>query len=299
MDVVMHILLLIYFALRLIGLLLKSDVLLVMYIDTLVVATIVCCLRFMNVFAGSKSLGPLFFVIIRLFKDVAQWLFIFLLFVIGFQVGIFVFTRQTGHSGWQFYPEGSMGAAFTAILGELGDNTMAWMHETRFGVLVVLLYSLVTQVILVNLLIAMMGNTYSMVKDNSDKEWKFYRYKLIADYNASSVWPIPLNVIYFTISSLRKCCSVPRDDSEKQEMQTNMVTKTLTDATSKAIVEQESQVRNSLPQISASLHERMRILAANQDNDRLYLEGKIEALENRMDTMLNILQRLIEKSPPT
>jgi hypothetical protein len=38
--------------------------------------------------------GPLFFVIIRLFWDVWQWLLIFSLFMISFQLGIFALARR-------------------------------------------------------------------------------------------------------------------------------------------------------------------------------------------------------------
>jgi len=200
MDALLHLLLVTYFILRILAWHYETSVgLVTAYTDVLVVATIACYLRLMNVFAFSKSLGPLFIVIVRLFSDVMRWFFVFLLFMISFQAGIFALTRQAGESGWAWYPGGSMGAGFTAILGDLGNDTMDWMTHTKIGVVLVLVYSLITQVMLVNLLIAMMGDTYSSVKENSDKEWKFSRYSLINDYIASSPYPPPLNLFFVPI----------------------------------------------------------------------------------------------------
>jgi len=94
MDIVMFLLLVVYFVLRILAWSLKRQSLLIWYTDVLVIASIICFIRFMNVFAVSNHIGPLFYVIIRLFKDVGQWLFVFLLFMISFQAGIFAFTRQ-------------------------------------------------------------------------------------------------------------------------------------------------------------------------------------------------------------
>eukprot|EP00026_Physarum_polycephalum_P000719 Phypoly_transcript_00720.p1 GENE.Phypoly_transcript_00720~~Phypoly_transcript_00720.p1 ORF type:complete len:1269 (+),score=165.16 Phypoly_transcript_00720:288-4094(+) len=285
MDAVMYALLSIYFVLRLLAWLFQSQALLLGYTDVLVFATIACFLRFMNVFAVSKSLGPLFFVIIRLLKDVGQWLFIFVLFMISFQAGIFAFTRQVGESGWKLFPNGSMGAGFTAILGDLGNDTMEWMTHTRFGVAVVLLYSLVTQVMLVNLLIAMMGNTYTVVKDNSDKEWKFYRYTLIADYNASSTCPPPFNIIYMIyrkVKRFRNRYALPKPPSTSNEKAVNKIMK---DATERVIEQEEAKVKYALPAVSGSIHEHMRLLNTQRDNDRLYLEQKMELSANKIGSL--------------
>eukprot|EP00026_Physarum_polycephalum_P002417 Phypoly_transcript_02423.p1 GENE.Phypoly_transcript_02423~~Phypoly_transcript_02423.p1 ORF type:complete len:677 (+),score=49.57 Phypoly_transcript_02423:663-2693(+) len=267
MDAVMYSLLLIYFILRLLAWYLRWQSLLLAYTDVLVIATIACFLRFMNVFALSKSLGPLFFVIIRLLNDVGQWLFIFLLFMISFQVGIFAFTRQVGESGWTFFPHGSMGTGFTAILGDLGDNTMEWMTRTRFGVIVVLVYSLVTQVMLVNLLIAMMGNTYTVVKDNADKEWKFYHYTLVTDYSASSTCPPPFNIIYLIYHHIRSfggpraVSNEPDQATTPPEREKLAVEKILKTATERIIEQEKANVKYALPSISGSIHEQIRLLS--------------------------------------
>jgi len=303
MDGAMYILLAIYFVLRLFAWGFESQALFYAFTDTLIVATIACFLRGLNVFAFSKSLGPLFFVITRLFKDVGQWFFIFVLFMFSFQAGIFALTEQVGKSGWEFFPSGSMGAGFTAILGDLGDNTMDWMTETRgFGVVLLLAYSLITQVMLVNLLIAMMNDTYSKVKENSDKEWKFYRYCLIVDYITNSPYPPPFNLVfgpYFYIKQWKKEDStkailtslIKRKNDTQQfydpndtelELLSDQIVLKMKQATETVIEEEKIEDQDTLQAVSRELREHMRILNTQRDSDRFYLQLKMEAILNEV-----------------
>eukprot|EP01099_Mayorella_cantabrigiensis_P004060 TRINITY_DN3051_c0_g1_i1.p1 TRINITY_DN3051_c0_g1~~TRINITY_DN3051_c0_g1_i1.p1 ORF type:complete len:164 (-),score=57.04 TRINITY_DN3051_c0_g1_i1:58-549(-) len=57
------------------------------------------------------------------------------------------------------------------------------------------LYLILGQILLQNLLIAMMADTYSEIRDNSDEEWKFSRYLLVHEYKTANLIPPPLNLI--------------------------------------------------------------------------------------------------------
>jgi len=318
MDAVMYALLVVYWILRVLAWELENHDLLTAYTDVLVIATICCYLRLMNVFAFSKSLGPLFFVIIRLFNDVMQWLFIFLLFMLSFQAGIFAFTRQAGEPGWLVYPSGSMGAGFTAILGDIGDNTMEWMTTTRFGVIVILVYSLITQVMLVNLLIAMMGDTYSAVKENSDKEWKFYRYSLVIDYITSSAYPPPFNLIFgpilFIRSKIRATAITSRLEQINIKQFNSLQMSQLLDrdtelhgsktvvkmklAKEKVLEQEADEDLDTLHTVSAVVREHMRILNTQRDSDRLYLEGNMQNILNTLNHLQAQIDGLVKANVP-
>lgn len=56
------------------------------------------------------------------------------------------------------------------------------------------LYLTVTVIVLVNLLIAMMSDTYQRIQSMSDIEWKFGRAILIRQMNKRSSTPAPLNM---------------------------------------------------------------------------------------------------------
>ena len=54
----------------------------------------------------------------------------------------------------------------------------------------------VTLIVLINLLIAMMSNTYQRIEAQSDIEWKFGRAKLIRNMNRTLSTPSPINLIF-------------------------------------------------------------------------------------------------------
>lgn len=60
------------------------------------------------------------------------------------------------------------------------------------------LYSFLSTVVLVNLLIAQMSSTYDRVKENSADYWKFDRVQLVLEYKDNKdPFPPPLNVVYY------------------------------------------------------------------------------------------------------
>ena len=73
------------------------------------------------------------------------------------------------------------GDAFGAIVAPLwamyGEFEIQQVGESSgvAGMVMMWVYVLISNVLLVNLLIAMMAETYSKVKDNADVEWKFER----------------------------------------------------------------------------------------------------------------------------
>lgn len=67
---------------------------------------------------------------------------------------------------------------------------------TRFwGLLMFGSYSVINVIVLLNLLIAMMSNSYAMIDEHSDTEWKFARTRLWMSYfEESSTLPPPFNI---------------------------------------------------------------------------------------------------------
>lgn len=78
---------------------------------------------------------------------------------------------------------------------------------TRFwGLLMFGSYSVINVIVLLNLLIAMMSNSYAMITEHSDTEWKFARTKLWLSYfEDSATLPPPFN-IFPSMKMLTKLC---------------------------------------------------------------------------------------------
>lgn len=94
---------------------------------------------------------------------------------------------------------------------------------TRFwGLLMFGSYSVINVIVLLNLLIAMMSNSYAMIDEHSDTEWKFARTKLWLKYfEEGSTLPPPFN-IFPTPKMLFKLCGV-RNKDKLRRMSTKVI----------------------------------------------------------------------------
>ena len=88
------------------------------------------------------------------------------------------------------------------------DSTTFILAKATFGI-----YNVITIIVLINLLIAMMSDTYQRIQMQSDIEWKFGRAKLIRNMKRSTTTPSPLNLVTKLFSYIRllyktkfKCC---------------------------------------------------------------------------------------------
>lgn len=94
---------------------------------------------------------------------------------------------------------------------------------TRFwGLLMFGSYSVINVIVLLNLLIAMMSNSYAMIDQHSDTEWKFARTKLWMKYfEEGSTLPPPFNV-FPTPKMLLKLCGLRKKD-KLRKMSTKVI----------------------------------------------------------------------------
>ena len=68
-------------------------------------------------------------------------------------------------------------------------------------------YSVCNIIVLLNMLIAMMSNSYQIIFERSDMEWKFSRSKLwISYFDTGSTVPVPFNLIPAPKEMLRLGC---------------------------------------------------------------------------------------------
>jgi len=71
-------------------------------------------------------------------------------------------------------------------------------------------YMLMTTIILINLLIAMMSDTYQRIQQQSDMEWKFGRSKLITSMSKTNMAPTPINLFTSWMTYLATVCKKAR-----------------------------------------------------------------------------------------
>jgi len=136
--------------------------------------------------------------------------FIFFVFLVSFQLAIMALTSEAGENQWNPYPTGTFAVAFFTIIGDY-SYAMETMNKSYLGVALLAIYAFISQIILVNLLIAMMGSSYDEVKEHSDKDWQFYRYTIVCEYKANSPLPPPFNGMVDLFNFLSNSMRVRRD----------------------------------------------------------------------------------------
>jgi len=147
-------------------------------INLLIVAAIFSFVRLLDAFTFNKELGTLYIVLKRIVIDVLKWIVVFLIFAVAFQIAFMSITQQVDPdiSVWtSTVSNGTFMGAYMTIIGDWA-TTMAVIEPSWFGVVLVSLYALIAQILLVNLLIAMMGDTFNNVRQNIKQEWPFWRY---------------------------------------------------------------------------------------------------------------------------
>lgn len=177
----------------------------------LAVALLLSFLEFLNFLTFHHLFGPWAVIIRDLIKDLLRFLAILLIFMIGFTLHICSIYQPVFEPpdtingtlpsfGQEFQnPIDTFEMLFFALFGLVEPDYMPPMHlspplakiimKIVFGV-----YMMVTVIVLINLLIAMMSNTYQRIQAQSDTEWKFGRAKLIRNMNLTSPTPSPINI---------------------------------------------------------------------------------------------------------
>nr|XP_033338053.1 short transient receptor potential channel 3-like [Megalopta genalis] len=77
------------------------------------------------------------------------------------------------------------------------------------------LYMLVSVIVLINLLIAMMSDTYQNIQSQSDIEWKYGLSKLIRKMQKTKTAPSPLNLFSSWITYIVRFCTAQRRRERK------------------------------------------------------------------------------------
>ncbi|XP_055708991.1 serine/threonine-protein phosphatase 6 regulatory ankyrin repeat subunit A isoform X3 [Phlebotomus papatasi] len=187
---------------------------------------LLACVQILDFLSFHHLFGPWAIIIGNLLQDLARFLAVLAIFVFGFSMHIVALnqsfhnltpaeirrlprtTRDAGYfSDVRMNPILSFELLFFAVFGQtttdqtqvdrIPPNTVKtqpywteYLFKIVFGI-----YMLVSVVVLINLLIAMMSDTYQRIQAQSDIEWKFGLSKLIRNMHRTTTAPSPLNLI--------------------------------------------------------------------------------------------------------
>eukprot|EP00794_Sanderia_malayensis_P004801 gene4801-5428_t len=199
------------------------------------VALLLCVTQCMEFLSLHHLFGPWSIIIRSLFQDLLRFLVILLIFIVGFALQLTVVYKPVydlknvdiptealpipgQDSVFQIFEH-----LFFAMFGLTGKSDLVMFNSTtnppatKYLALVIFgLYEIIIIIVLINLLIAMMSNTYTRIEERSDIEWKFGRAKMIRNMTKTVSTPAPLNIIttlmmIFKVVFKTNCCCCRTD----------------------------------------------------------------------------------------
>ncbi|XP_053328754.1 short transient receptor potential channel 5 [Spea bombifrons] len=181
------------------------------------ISNILSSLRLISLFTANSHLGPLQISLGRMLLDILKFLFIYCLVLLAFANGLnqLYFYYETSASEEPKNCKGircekqnnafstlfeTLQSLFWSVFGLLNlyvTNVKARHEFTEFvGATMFGTYNVISLVVLLNMLIAMMNNSYQLIADHADIEWKFARTKLWMSYfDEGGTLPPPFNII--------------------------------------------------------------------------------------------------------
>ena len=198
------------------------------YRTILAVAMVLFALRMLEWFTNNLEMGVLVVIIIRMIRNVSDWMPILLTITTGFAIAMSIVMPRfkIGDAELGVYPfveldldisvGGPFMAPFWGIFGFFEPADIARAEGSAFLTpLLFWLYLLIALVLMTNLLIAMFNDTYVAVKDKSDEEFMMSRALKLKGYVALYAVPAPFNVLAWmwdrVRSRLRKKTTMARD----------------------------------------------------------------------------------------
>lgn len=263
-------------------------------------ANIFSALKLVHLFSINPHLGPLQISLGRMVIDIVKFFFIYSLVLFAFACGLNqllwyfadlekskCYSLKGGLPDWDNQGDACMKwrrfgnlfessqSLFWASFGMVGLESfeLAGIKSyTRFwGLLMFGSYSVINVIVLLNLLIAMMSNSYAMIDEHSDTEWKFARTRLWMSYfEESSTLPPPFNIFPNMKHLMRLCGKKKRRDIKRES--------TIRRKEDKERTERYTNVMRSLVwRYVSAMHRKMEENAVTED-DINEVKGEISAM---------------------
>lgn len=175
-------------------------------------------LRFMKVFYVSKMIGPKIIMIQKMLQDLLFFLVILAIFILSFGIAMQSLLHPQEKFSFRLIVD-AIYVPYWQIFGELfmermegivedesvctrnktelliNDNMKFCPQQTWLVPALSAVYMMLTNVLLLNLLIAMFSYTFQMVQDKSETVWRFYRYSVVYLYYDIPALPPPFIVL--------------------------------------------------------------------------------------------------------
>jgi len=143
-----------------------------------------------------EFLGILIITIFKMLSDILKFLIIFILVVLGFAATFHLSYNE--NADYINFAQSFMAVFISSTSGynipPVEANTLA-LTEPVFAVFFQLLCLFIAVILLLNLLIAIMGQTYDVMNNQAQREYRWLMFSLLRQLTRS-LWPSPLNIIH-------------------------------------------------------------------------------------------------------
>ncbi|TRY93839.1 hypothetical protein DNTS_023764 [Danionella cerebrum] len=175
------------------------------------IAVVLSFSRIAYILPANESFGPLQISLGRTVKDIFKFMVIFIMVFVAFMIGMFnlySYYRGAKQNGAFTTVEESFKTLFWAIFGLSEVKSVIINNGHKFieniGYVLYGVYNVTMVIVLLNMLIAMINNSFQEIEDDADVEWKFARAKLWFSYfEEGGTLPVPFNLIPSPKSVLR------------------------------------------------------------------------------------------------
>lgn len=171
------------------------------------VALTLCVLQLLQFLSIHRLFGPWGVIIGHLVVDVLRFLLILTIFFTSFALQLTAVFKPLEVDGENSYTATTTTPDFVLIVELLFFGIFGLTNQKDFSSItdapentrnmskvVFGLYNVLCIIVLINLLIAMMSDTYQRLQEQSDVEWKFGRARLIRNMERETANPTPINL---------------------------------------------------------------------------------------------------------
>uniref|UniRef100_A0A8C2QYK2 Transient receptor ion channel domain-containing protein n=1 Tax=Capra hircus TaxID=9925 RepID=A0A8C2QYK2_CAPHI len=173
--------------------------------------------RLASILPAHESLGTLQISMGRMIDDMIRFMFILMIILTAFLCGlnnIYVPYQETERLGnfnetFQFLFWTMFGMEEHSVVDMPQFLVPEFMGRALYGI-----FTIVMVIVLLNMLIAMITNSFQKIEDAADVEWKFARSKLYLSYFREGLTlPVPFNILVFRfICCCHFCCKTKKPD---------------------------------------------------------------------------------------
>lgn len=174
-----------------------------------------CYLRFLQILTVSERFGVLLYTVVGMAQQTMQFLVLLSIVSLGFSCSLTPVLHPSVDERWEKGVGWSFWAIFGSVDADVGARRDQWALRMYIGFLCYALL-LTSNTLLVNLLIAMLNDTYSANKESSRREWAFNRVDAVLEFSSVEAHSLPPPLDLWL--SIRALCgpqhSVSRRDRE-------------------------------------------------------------------------------------